>query len=343
MAVYAGAPGGRFFCPRIVRWFAVGKQRMAEIVPDSLRDPRIRTEFVEANGLRFEVDTCGDGDRLALCLHGFPEHSFSWRHQLPMLADLGYRAWAPNLRGYGRSSRPQGIEAYSIEDLMADVAALIDAAGSRETVLLAHDWGAVIAWYFAMRRIRPLSKLVICNVPHPGPMRATLSKGFAQLRRSWYVFFFQLPRLPEWMLGRQGARAVAESIRRSSADPEQFPDEVLAVYQRNAAQPGALTAMINYYRALVRGGGGRRQQNAGYPVIDVPTLMVWGEDDVALTRETTYGTDAYVRNLTVRYLPRVSHWVQQEAPQVVNPMIKAFLLDEPVPYLRWEPRLTAVP
>lgn len=315
---------------------------MSEIVPESVRDPRIRTEFVEANGLRFEVDVCGSGERLALCLHGFPEHSFSWRHQLPVLAELGYRAWAPNLRGYGRSSRPEGMEAYAIENLLADVAGLIDAAGCRETVLLAHDWGAVIAWYFAMRQIRPLSKLVICNVPHPGPAGDAMRRP-AQLRKSWYVLFFQIPGLPERLLGRHDARGVGEAIRGSSVRPERFPDEVIEVYRRNAAEPGALTAMINYYRALVRGGGARRQRDAGYPVIHTPTLMLWGEEDVALTRETTLGTDAYVSELTLRYLPRVSHWVQQEVPEVVNPMLKAFLMEQPVPYLQWEPRLVREP
>jgi pimeloyl-ACP methyl ester carboxylesterase len=308
---------------------------MNDIVPASVRDPRIETRFVDANGMRFEVDTCGAGDRLALCLHGFPEHSFSWRYQLPMLADLGYQAWAPNLRGYGNSSRPEGTAAYSIENLMADVAALIDASGCREVVLLAHDWGAVIAWHFAMRRMRPLARLVICNVPHPGPAQKALSKGFAQLKKSWYIFFFQIPRLPEWLLGRDGARAIGEAFRGSAVDKTRFPDEVLEVYRRNAAQPGALTAMINYYRALVRGGGAKRQREMGYPVIETPTLMVWGEDDVALTKETTYGTEAYVRDLTIRYLPHVSHWVQQEAPEAVNAMIGAFLEGRPVPQLKW--------
>jgi epoxide hydrolase 4 len=311
---------------------------MSDIVPETLQDPRIETRFVDANHARFEVDMCGDGDRLALCLHGFPEHSFSWRYQLPMLADLGYRAWAPNLRGYGRSSRPDGMAAYAIEALLADVAGLIDAANARETVLIAHDWGAVIAWFFAMRRIRPLSKLVICNVPHPGPAQKAMSRP-AQIIKSWYILFFQIPRLPELLLGRDGARAVGESIRRSSVDADRFPDEVVEVYRRNAAQPGALTAMINYYRALLRGGGARRQRDAGYPVIETPTLMIWGEDDVALTKETTYGTEDYVRDLTIRYLPRVSHWVQQEAPEIVNPMIRAFLRGEPVPELQWRAEL----
>jgi pimeloyl-ACP methyl ester carboxylesterase len=308
----------------------------------TLRDPRIETVFVEANGLRFEVDTCGAGDRLALCLHGFPEHAFSWRYQLPLLADLGYRAWAPNLRGYGRSSRPQGVDAYAIETLMADVGGLIDASGCREVVLLAHDWGAVIAWYFAMRRIRPLARLVICNVPHPGPARRALGQGFAQALRSWYVMFFRIPWLPEQLLGRDGARVVGEALRRSAVDVSRFPAPVTEVYRQNAAQPGALTAMINYYRALVRGGGARRQHALGYPVIDVPTLLIWGEDDIALTKETTYGTDEWVSDLTIRYLPRVSHWVQQEAPDAVNAMLSAFLEGRPVPQVKWIMQLEEV-
>ncbi len=310
---------------------------MNPIVPDSLRDPRIQTRFVDANGQRFEVDVCGDGDRFALCLHGFPEHSFSWRYQLPMLADLGYTAWAPNLRGYGRSVRPEGMSAYGIEYLMDDVAGLIDAAGGKEVVLLAHDWGAVIAWYFAMRRLRPLERLVICNVPHPQAMQQEFN--FEQLRRSWYVLFFQLPGIPEQLLSRRDGQALREVMRSSAVDKTRFPDEVGEVYRRNAMQPGALTAMINYYRALVRGGGARRQRDLGFPVIETPTLMLWGEDDVALTKETTYGTDAYVRDLTIRYLPRVSHWVQQEQPEAVNAMITAWLADEVVPELEWEAKL----
>ncbi len=311
---------------------------MSEIVPSSLRDPRIRTEFVDANGLRFEVDKCGEGKRLAICLHGFPEHSFSWRYQLPMLADLGYQAWAPNLRGYGLSSRPDRLEAYAIETLMEDVAQLIDASGCEETIMLAHDWGAVIAWYFAIRQTRPLEHLVICNVPHPQAMSQAM--GWEQLKKSWYVLFFQIPGLPEALLGRDSAAGMAEVMRSSSAAPERFPDEVGEVYRRNAAQPGALTAMVNYYRALVRGGGAKRQRDLGFPLIETPTLMVWGEDDVALTKATTYGTEDYVRDLTIRYLPRVSHWVQQEQPEIVNEMISAFLQGKPVPELSWQAELT---
>lgn len=303
--------------------------------PESM-DSRISTGFVEANKLRFEVDMCGDGDKLALCLHGFPEHAFSWRYQLPMLAELGYKAWAPNMRGYGKSSRPVNLEDYSLEELMADVAGLIDAAQCESVVLIAHDWGAVIAWYFAMRNIRPLDKLIICNVPHPVPAQRVMRTGLKQLRKSWYIFFFQIPWLPEWLMGLHDAKSIGEAIRHSASNKAQFPDDVIEVYQRNAAQPGALKAMLNYYRGLVRGGGARRQQKLGYPVIEVPTLMLWGEDDLALTIETTYGTEKQVKDLTLRYLPRVSHWVQQDAPEEVNAMIKAFLKGETVPEMKWK-------
>ena len=286
--------------------------------------------FVESNGLRFHVAECGSGDKLALCLHGFPECWYSWREQLPLLARLGYRAWAPDLRGYGKSDRPARVEDYAIETLLEDVAGLIDAAPARETVLIAHDWGGILAWAFAMRRSRPLAKLVVMNLPHPACLDRELRR-WRQLRRSWYAFLFQLPRLPEALMRARDYRAIGEAFRGSAVDKSRFPDEVLQVYRENAARPGALTAMVNYYRAYGRGGGGARQRARGYPLIDVPTLLLWGEEDIALCKETTYGTEQYVRDLTVRYLPRVSHWVQQEAPETVNAMLEAFLTGQPVP------------
>ncbi len=303
-------------------------------------DIAISTEYVSANGLRFEVDMCGDksSSKLAICLHGFPEHSVSWRNQLPMLAELGYKAWAPNMRGYGNSSTPPDKKDYAIENLLADVAGLIDAAACDETVLLAHDWGAIIAWYFAMREIRPLSKLVICNVPHPAA--AAENAGWSQLKKSWYIFFFQIPGLPEWLISRSGS-AVGQAIQDSSSRPEMYSNDVLALYSQNAVRPGGLKAMINYYRQLVFGGGARRQKDLGFPIIQTPTLMCWGEDDLAITKETTYGTNKWVKNFTIRYLPRISHWVQQDAPVEVNAMIKAFILEQPVPTMRWEATLVA--
>lgn len=287
-------------------------------------DIAIRHEFVRANGLRFHVAVCGEGPALALCLHGFPECWFSWRHQLPLLARLGYRAWAPDLRGYGESDRPARRESYGIEVLLEDVAGLIDASGAERVALLGHDWGGIVSWYFAMRRVRPLDRLVVLNCPHPGAAEPAFRR-LSQLRRSWYALFFQLPWLPDRLLARDRARLVGEIFRRTASDPRRFPDDVLAVYREAASRPGAATAMLHYYRAFLRGGGLRRQRAVGHPRIETPTLLIWGEEDVALGIETTEGTDRFVRDLAFHRLPGVSHWVQQDAPDQVNALLEEWL------------------
>jgi pimeloyl-ACP methyl ester carboxylesterase len=290
----------------------------------------IQHAFVPANGLRFHVAQCGEGDRLALLLHGFPERWISWRYQMPLLARLGYRVWAPDLRGYGETERPSGVASYAIETLMDDVAGLIDASGARQVLLMAHDWGGIIAWYFAVRRLRPLEKLVMLNIPHP----AAFSEAFRtreQLRRSWYVLFFQIPWLPEFLLTRREARPLADVFRTRTLRPQNFPEDVIESYRRSWLAPGAMTAMLAYYRALLRGGGAERQRRLGFPVIETPTLMLWGEQDLALTKQTTFGTDRFVKDLTLRYLPHASHFVQQDAYPEVNEMLEAWLAGRTVP------------
>lgn len=284
---------------------------------------------VEANGLRFEIETAGQGDHLALCLHGFPEHAVSWRHQLPMLADLGYRAWAPNLRGYGNSSRPRRVADYAIPHLVDDVAGLIDAARPSRTVLIAHDWGGALAWCLAAERRRPLDALVILNMPHPLCHLASLRR-WRQLRKSWYILLFQLPWLPELLLGRDRAAAIPRLFRDTSREPQRFADGVLETYRAAAAEPGALWAMLAWYRAAMRGSYVATLRR-GLPRIETRTLVIWGDADVALDPITLDGTARHVGDLTIRRLPGVSHWVQQEAPETVNRMIAAFLQGRPVP------------
>jgi pimeloyl-ACP methyl ester carboxylesterase len=290
----------------------------------------IETRLIEANGLSFEVDTCGGGDRFALLLHGFPESSYSWRYQLPLLARLGYTAWAPNLRGYGGSSRPARVADYALPHLLADVAGLIDAAGARETLLVGHDWGGAIAWSFALAQQRPLDGLIVMNLPHPLRFIQGL-KRWPQMKRSWYIYFFQLPLLPELLLGAGHARAIGRAIAGSAANREHLSREVLQVYRDQASQPGALRAMINYYRALVRFRGFEHVRAHLREPLATPTLMLWGEQDHALGKELTLGTDELVEDLTLRYLPAAAHWVQQEAPETVNAMIEAWLGGGPVP------------
>jgi pimeloyl-ACP methyl ester carboxylesterase len=288
-----------------------------------------RTEMIEANGLVFETLICGDGPKFALLLHGFPESNYSWRHQMPVLAELGYTVWAPNLRGYGQSSRPEGIGAYHIDQLTADVAGLIDAKGAAETLLVAHDWGGLIAWTFAIKNMRPLSALIQCNMPHPACMDRELRSTWDQRKRSWYALFFQLPWLPEWALTRNNAQAVRRAFTDMAVDKARFPDTATDVFVQNALRPGGMTAMLNYYRAAFRAG--IKAFSPGSGVVDTRTLMIWGENDSALGKPASYGTHAYVPDVTIRYLPNVSHWVQQEAPETVNAMIRAFLAGVPVP------------
>ena len=287
----------------------------------------IETRMIAANGLVFEVDMCGNGDRLALCLHGFPELAFSWRHQLPVLARLGFRAWAPNLRGYGRTTRPPRVKDYAIDHLVADVAALIDHANPTSVVLIGHDWGGAIAWTFALRHERALQRLVVMNMPHPALFYAGVRR-FPQALRSWYIAVCQIPWLPERALGAGRAWLVGQILRGLAADRSRFPPSVVDVYRTAASQPGALTAMVNYYRAL-KYAGPAATTRPDTP-LQVPTLLIWGEPDAALDKRLTVGTDRLVESLVVRFLPGVSHWVQQEAPETVNAILEAWLRDQPL-------------
>jgi pimeloyl-ACP methyl ester carboxylesterase len=271
--------------------------------------------MVDANGLHFEVEDIGEGDHLALLLHGFPEHLLSWREQTPVLEGLGYRVWAVNQRGYGKTSRPAGVAAYALRHLIADVAALFDASGAKRLTLIGHDWGAMVAWCFAIARARPIERLVIMNVPHPLCFRAAL-KHWRQRTKSWYIAFFQIPGLPERMLAANGGA----SVRRMFTGLRR-PPEVIDIYARQIAEPGAASAMLNWYRAARRRDG----MPSLDAIIEVPTLVIWGENDVALDVICLEGTERYVRNLRLARLPGVSHWVQQDAPDQVNALLREFL------------------
>lgn len=279
------------------------------------------TDAITANGLRFAIDTAGEGDAVALCLHGFPEARIAWRAQLPMLAAAGWRAVAPDLRGYGDSDKPRGREAYRIGHLVDDVAALFDALGARRRLLVGHDWGGAVAWAFAIKQARPLDGLVVLNAPHPARFREVLARSWAQRRRSWYMAAFQLPWLPEAAMRAGRGHGVAQAIRSVSTGPGDVPPEALEVYRRNAGRRGAMTAMIDYYRANL--AALRRPVEA--PRITTPTLLVWGEADKALGPELAEGLDPYVADLTIQRLPGVSHWVQQAAPEAVNAAILGWL------------------
>jgi pimeloyl-ACP methyl ester carboxylesterase len=207
---------------------------------------------------------------------------------------------------------------------------LIKASGARETLLMAHDWGGALAWSVALIQPQLLQRLVILNLPHPACFARELRRP-VQLAKSWYMFFFQIPWLPEFLLGRRQGRATSELIRKTSRNPARFRDEVVEIYRQNAARPGGLRAMINWYRAAFRSGGLGRQRFSKVPRITTPTLFLWGDADTALSIRGTRRTENYVCDLTFRVFPGVSHWIQQEAPEAVNAMLEAWLSGARVP------------
>ena len=274
---------------------------------------------VSTNGVQLHCVTQGEGD-LILFLHGFPEFWYSWRHQIPEFA-RDHKVVALDLRGYNESDRPQSRSAYHVDELVEDVRGVITALGYDRCVLVGHDWGGAIAWNFVYRYPQLVERLVILNLPHPAKFAQGL-RTWQQLARSWYILFFQLPFLPELLLQVNLQQAMENIFRGMAIDKQAFSDVDIEAYTMAMAKPGALTAALNYYRNLPTWLLSSRD----WPVLrDVPTLMIWGEEDAALGKELTEGTQAYVEDFQIRYIPNCSHWVQQEQPQRVNQCIRAFL------------------
>ena len=285
--------------------------------PEFSDTPTLSFYQIVANQLSFRVAMAGTGDRLVLCLHGFPESAVSWRYQIAPLAQAGYRVWAPDLRGYGGTTRPTGMDAYRIESLLDDVTGLLDAAQVQRAILVGHDWGGIIAWYYAMRHAGRVEALVIVNAPHPACFERELWH-WRQLHRSWYVGFFQMPWLPEAGLSAGQGYVIGEIFRRMTIHRKQMPDDLIQLYRRQACEPGALDAMVNYYRAAFRGGGAMRQRRMGYPAVPTPTLVIWGLQDHALVRQNLDGLNEYVTDLTVTTVADAGHFVHEDKPEQVT-------------------------
>lgn len=277
--------------------------------------PDLRHEYATINGIRMHYVESGTGD-LVILLHGFPESWYSWRHQIAALAPR-YRVVAPDLRGYNET---EARGPYDTGTLQRDVIALIEHLGERRAHIVGHDWGAAIAWLLAIEHPDVVRTLTICNVPHPEVFRRKLWRSPRQLLRSWYIFFFQLPWLPERVLAWRDYRALARGII-NDCRPGTFTREDIKTYLAGWRRQG-LGGGVNWYRAAVR-----HPQRLPRPVprISAPTLMIWGEDDAALGKELTNGTSDYVENLDLHYLPNTSHWVQQEEPGIVNRLLLAHL------------------
>ena len=279
----------------------------------------VRERFVHANAIRFHVVEDGPDDGpLVLLLHGFPEFWYSWRHQLPALAARGLHACAPDLRGYNLSDKPSGLASYDIEVLARDVAELVGALGAERAAIVGHDWGGAIAWQVAMSHPERVTRLAVLSCPHPFAIARALIRSRAQRRRSWYFFFFQLPLLPERRLSGDGIRVWIRGWggRMGESDLDRYVDAF--------AQPGALTAAINYYRAAL--GLARRSLRARPPKVQAPALVIWGAQDRILGLELTQDLERWMAApVRLEILADAGHFVQQDAPDEVSRLLCEFL------------------
>ncbi|NET35429.1 MAG: alpha/beta hydrolase [Cyanothece sp. SIO1E1] len=275
-------------------------------------------DYIHTNGIRLHYVTQGAGP-LMLMLHGFPEFWYSWRHQIPEFAQ-DYKVVAIDLRGYNDSDKPQDADAYVMSEFIKDVEGVIRGLGYDRCTLVAHDWGGAIAWNFAYAYPEMLDRLIMLNMPHPAKFAEGLRTP-QQLLRSWYIFFFQIPWLPELLLQALDYQAVALAFTDMAVNEDAFTPADIEAYKDAAAKRGALSAMVNYYRNIFQSSLLRRE----WSILEVPTLMIWGEQDEALGKELTDGTEALVRDFQIQYIADSSHWVQQEQPQLVNQYMRQFL------------------
>jgi len=280
-------------------------------------------QYIKTNGIRLNVVQDGpDEGPLVILLHGFPEFWYGWRQQIPYLASAGYRVWAPDQRGYNLSDKPDGIVAYTLDELADDVIGLIDAAGQKQAFLMGHDWGAVVAWWVAAKYPDRLARLVTLNVPHGAVMQKNLRSNFAQMRKSWYMFFYQLPWLPENLAQRQDWKMVVEALTKSSRSGT-FIDSDLDQYRQAWSQPNAYRSMLNWYRAIIQ----KPPKPPASLRITVPTLLIWGAQDKFLGREMAQPSIDLCDDGRLVYIEEATHWVQHEEAERVNELIDTFLRD----------------
>ena len=281
-------------------------------------------QLYDINGLRLHAVVKGNGP-VVLLLHGFPENWYAWRHQINALSKAGFKAVAPDLRGYNKSQRPTNVSDYHIERLCEDVDGWIGLFGNNPVHLVAHDWGGAIAWYYAATRPEKLATLTILNAPHPKLFNQHLRKNPRQLLRSWYMLFFQIPWLPEALIRADLEGTFRRTFKGWAIKKEMFTDEVIEAFAQPMKTSGALTAGINYYRAIFRDTHSFKEAGK-FPKIEVDTQVIWADSDRALGKELCDGLEDQMEgHFEIHHIPDCSHWVQQEQPEKVNEYLLDFL------------------
>lgn len=279
--------------------------------------------FSGVGGVRLHAVAAGPSDGpLVILLHGFPEFWYSWRKQIGPLAAAGFRVVVPDQRGYNISGKPPEVTDYAVSKLVADVIAIADQLRCDTFFLAGHDWGAAVAWATALGFPNRVRKLAILNVPHPEVFLRTVRSDPRQMLRSWYIAFFQLPRIPEW---RFSSNNFAEGVKAlvASSRPGTFTQEDLDQYREAWSNPGTVRAMINWYRAVFRA----RPPMPADLRVHVPTRILWGQRDKFLLPEMAQESVAFCDSAELTYFPEATHWLQHEEPEAVNSALIEFFRD----------------
>jgi pimeloyl-ACP methyl ester carboxylesterase len=260
---------------------------------------------------------------LVVLLHGFPEFWYGWRCQIEPLVQAGFRLLVPDQRGYNLSEKPKGVKAYRLEELSRDVIGLLDCLGRQTCYLVGHDWGAAVAWNVAMTYPQRIKKLVIMNVPHPAVFRRYLRKNPRQMLKSWYIAFFQIPGLADWLLRTHNCAGAARLLV-GSGKTVTFSDADLEEYKKAWSQPAAFTSMLHWYRALLR----YSPRQEGDQRLHMPVLMLWGKQDIALSHEMAQPSIELCDQGKLVFFDEATHWVQFEAAAKVNQNLLEFFQGE---------------
>jgi len=284
---------------------------------------KITFDFAQIGGVRLHYAKAGTGARLVILLHGFPEFWYSWRHQLIALSDE-YTVVAPDMRGYNLSDKPTGVSDYEADKLADDVTGLIRHFGHEQAAVIGHDWGATVAWTVAAKHPEYLWKLGALQVPPIAVWRK--NQTMKQFLASWYMFFFQIPALPEFLFKLNDYALLANALKNTTAEKGVFTDEDIAEYKRAWSEPFALTAMLNYYRANIMKRFLSKQETPAK--IKVPTVFIYGEKDTAVLPETVKGVGEMIDAPYEEFrIPTSAHWVQQEAAEAVTEILREFLAE----------------
>ena len=267
------------------------------------------------NNVNLHVVTAGDpDDPLVVLLHGYPEFWYGWYQYIEPIVNAGYRVLVPDQRGYNRSDKPDGSRHYRVSKLSTDIAELIESENPDSAHVVGHDWGAAVAWDLALRHPDTVDRLGIINVPHPTVFEETLKSNPRQMRKSWYMFFFQLPRIPEWYQRRRNFQQLADALNDSKDGA--FTDEDIDWYRTAWKREEALTGMINWYRALLR-----HSEDPPKEQVEAPTLVIWGEEDDYLLSEMASKSVEYCEDGRLERFPNATHWIHHEYPERVVDLI----------------------